>query len=194
MTAPKISKMHNRVKLAAVQKALAHPEKASHLDNMPVPKNDLWDDANVFYDTAMAAVQHLEGELLLVLQETMNSPEAQAMVTDSTALANAVKILNKDLTSHLERLNSIKAKHDGKSGAVKTIDEAKQVFQIHTEYQEALEAYEGNIIPLHAQITYLLGLNHQVADALLKAEQDPKVITDIEIKEPVVEQPAVKVE
>lgn len=191
MSAPKISKMHNRVKLASVQKALNNPNTASPIDNLPVPKNDLWDDANKFYDVAMGAVQHLEGELVSVLQETLDSPEAQAMVTDSKALDSAVKILNKDLVSHLARLNSIKEKHADKSGAVKTIEEAKHVFQIHTEYQEALEAYEGNIVPLHAQIIHLLGLSHQAADAILSTEQDPKVITDIEIKAPVVEEQSV---
>lgn len=170
----KLSKMH--------QKVIDKKNLAKGISN-----NVFWDEAESHYQNCMNAIHQVEGQLVDVLSDLTQHQEKLALVQDQQALANNINILNKDVQEHIQRLNTIHAKHQDRSGGTCSPDEHMLLLQIHGEYAEALDIYQANILPTISFILEQIG----AAEALIKAAQEEvqptkeeiPVITDVVVED-----------
>lgn len=192
------SKMHQRVRDAAEGKTLGNLGGAG----TQVAKNSFWDDANTTYLASVQALSKSETYLLSVLEDSVADPVRSKMIKNPGELAQAVNILNRDLTAHHERLDGIYARHKDNKGGAKTMHDIQEVLAIQDEYTTAANIFSNIIVRDQELVLDLLGITEEAAQYVMNTPiavvptaqelaADPNVITDIEIKsEPVVTQPS----
>lgn len=91
-------------------------------------------------------------------------------------LADNVTLLNKDIVDHVGRLNAIHDNHKNKSGGIKSPEEGLEVIQINGKYQEVMEIYTANIVPV---ICHILEQIAPAQEAMTQVVQQDKVQKDL---------------
>ncbi len=182
MSIPKISKVHGAVldrKAARTADAiLSGGSIPANIKKRGMKDNSLWDDVEKHYILANKAMAKVDGTLLEAIEDTLSDPAKVARIKDSQELVVLVGTLTRDLEAHVDRLNKIHEQHAGKSGGV-GIEELSEVLKMHTQYQEAAEIYDGNIVPLHTQILQILGGVDEVADIVIQDQQAQAELSEI---------------
>lgn len=132
-----------------------------------VSNNVFWDEAKSHYNSCMAAIEQVEGQLVVILSQIAEDAHKLSLVQDPIGLSNNINILNKDIKEHFERLNQIHSKHEGRTGGTVTPDDHMLLLQIHGEYAEALDIYQANIVPTVSYILEQIG----AAEEIVKAQE-----------------------
>lgn len=178
MSNKKISKMHQRA---------LDSKKAKAIND-----NNFWDDCNAHYDMSTQAIHKVEGTLAEDLEVIVNTPELMSEIKDVVGLESNLTILRKDITDHVARLNDIKENHKDKTGGIKTPEEGVEVIQINGKYQEAMEIYNANVIPvvchIYEQIAPAQKKLYEMIQKLSEEDKqkqditDPNVVSDAVVK------------
>lgn len=104
-------------------------------------------------------------------------------VPDKKGTVDHIRGLAKDVRFFGEELSKICEQHKGKSGIVKDSDETIEAIKIFEGYVNWQQEYHSVIIPTITFLSEQAGLSAE----LVEKEQgltNPKVISDIEVKEP----------
>lgn len=170
----KISKMHQRVIDAGNRKKALN-------------ENRFWDDCNNHYKMSTQAIHDVEGALASELDIIVNTPELCAKIVDQQGLADNLTILRKDLSAHVQRLDDIYENHKDKSGGIADAEEGVEVIQINGQYQEAMEIYQANIVPIVCHVMEQIAPAQQALSEFIKSKQekdlvDTSVISDVVVK------------
>lgn len=104
--------------------------------------NTLWDDLNKLYLECIAVTTTPARVLPLV-----KNKELLEKIENVKDLKESLTILTKDVVSYSEKLNSIKAKHEGKTGKVVNEDDILFSYSLVSEYQKWLESYQIVVLP-----------------------------------------------
>ena len=173
----KISKIHQRVIDAGNRKKALND-------------NRFWDDCNHHYEISTQAIHDVEGALATELDVIVNTPELCEKITDQQGLADNLTILRKDLSAHVQRLDDIYKNHKDKSGGITNAEEGVEVIQINGQYQEAMEIYQANIVPIVCHVMEQIAPAQQALADLIRSKQekdlkdlvDTSVISDAVVK------------
>lgn len=176
MALPRVSPVHRRVIERQAEKiadaVITGKPLPRQVARKRIPKNNFWDDANYDYHTAMDGVAMIDGTLLDAAVQTLNDPEKLAKIEHPEELALALNILQRDLESHIKRLNDIHDQHKDIKGSA-SIQDISKVLEFKHKYMEAHEVYEGVVVPMHAQILRLLGDTQVAGQAILNTPDEP---------------------
>lgn len=170
----KISKMHQRVLDAGNRKKALND-------------NRFWDDCNNHYKMSTQAIHDVEGALASELDIIVNTPALCEKIVDQQGLADNLTILRKDLNAHVQRLDDIYKNHKDKSGGIVDAEEGVEVIQINGRYQEAMEIYQANIVPVVCHVIEQIAPAQQALGEFIKSKQekdlvDTSVISDAVVK------------
>lgn len=161
---------------------LARDAKQKEIEKMiKDPEANLmsWEDLESIYEentnmliaanTSMADVYRLPGIIV-------NVPDKKGTIDHIRGLAKDVRFFG-------DQLAKIHSDHAGKTGIVKDSDETVNAIKIYEGYVNWQQEYQSVIIPT---ITFLSEQAGFAAEEIEKAVGvlDPKVVTDVEVKEP----------
>lgn len=192
MSGPKISKMHARVNQTKEERQVRDA-----LDKSP-PPDPFWDEAQKFFEDSITNIDRTHGMLAAHLKAVMANPEERAQIADKEALIANVTALQKDVAKHVETLNQIHSRHEGRTGPIKNADDNMLLMTVHGEYRDATDVYNTITMPLVGEILEATGVTgNLVAQAIVQSleqqqavqeakaqeERDPNVITDVLVKE-----------
>lgn len=148
--------------------------------------NGFWDDCNKHYEVATQAIHNVEGQLAAQLAVIVDTPELAVLINDPQKLADNVSLLNKDVMEHVQRLNAVHENHKDKTGGISSPEEGLEVIQINGRYQEIVEIYDANIVPVICHILEQIAPAQEAMAALIQNKQnditDVNVISDAVIK------------
>lgn len=150
--------------------------------------NKFWDECNKHYDVATQAIHSVEGQLAEQLAIIANTPALVGLIADPMQLADNITLLNKDIVEHVERLNAIHNNHKEKKGSIKSPEEGLEVIQINGKYQEVMEIYSANIVPVICHILEQIAPAQEAMTAVLQQQKaqsdiaDVNVVTDVTVK------------
>lgn len=143
--------------------------------------NAFWDDCNNHYDVATQAIHSVEGQLAEQLSVIAETPELVALIKDPMQLADNVTLLNKDIVEHVERLNAIHDNHKEKTGGIKSPEEGLEVIQINGKYQEVMEIYNANIVPVICHILEQIAPAQEAMNSVIQQQKEQNDIVDINV-------------
>jgi hypothetical protein len=146
--------------------------------------NTCWDEVTAIYGDCVAMLMQNMG----VVQVGRNEGLIVA-VDDKATLAQNLRLLAQDLRIMNEELVKISERHQGKTGGGKTPDEMMESIQVYEMYAMWLQKYDTVVNPTVLHICEIYDLAEQRLGSALaqSASTDPSVITDVEVKETVVE-------
>lgn len=128
----------------------------------PTPdlKNDrVWDALNEIYANCVAY-----SLVPQVLQPYIDNTELTSKISDIDGLLNLVKLLARDVAEFADRLRSIGAQHQHRTGSSGDGNDLMQVFQIQEQYVQWGTSYEAVILPTLSAIADMyasIGANTQ---------------------------------
>lgn len=191
MAVPKISKISARVNMSKSERAVNDALKVSP------PKEAFWDEAEQFYQDALANIEKTHGMLSIHLKTVMADPEQRAQIADKAKLTNSVNMLNRDIEQHAKTIAQIHERHNGRTGGITNSDDHMLLLTVNGEYHDAMNMYHTITMPIVTDILSQTGVvddlvsqaitqevkrQHDLQDARLEEIQDPNVITDVVIK------------
>lgn len=187
MSTPKVSKMHARVNASTEER-----EFMDALRKNP-PPNKFWDDAQNVYEISMAGLEETHGNLVDHIQAMMSDPVRKAKITDMPGLLGNINLLTKDIKTHVDILNEIRALHADKTGGTITPEEHLEVIAINGRYHDAIEMYNTVIMPTVTHIFEQIKLTEELIDDQRRVLEeslaqeaaallDPAVVSDVEAK------------
>lgn len=150
--------------------------------------NTFWDDCNDHFDVATQAIHTVEGQLAEQLDVIVNTPELANLIKDPQQLADNVTLLNKDINEHVQRLNAVHDNHKEKKGGIKSPEEGLEVIQINGKYQEVMEIYDANIVPVICHILEQIAPAQEAMTVMVQESKrkidavDVSVVTDVVVK------------
>lgn len=151
--------------------------------------NKFWDDCNRHYEIATQAIHDVEGQLAEQLSVIVETPELASLIKDPQQLSDNITLLNKDINDHVSRLNAVRENHKDKTGGIKSPEEGIEVIQINGKYQEVMEIYNANIVPVICHILEQIAPAQEVMTQALQSVQgqhellDVNVVSDVQVKE-----------
>jgi hypothetical protein len=195
-TGTKISKMHERVNTAKEERAELGP-----MNDVKIAENTFWDDANSLYLVSKQAIATSYGELTKVVKEIIEDPEKLATIKEPNILLQNIKLVTRDVSEHLDRLDNIYATHKDKTGGTKNPDDHIAVLHTNGQYADALSIYDSVVMPTVAHIFEQIGgaqelLTAQHMQKMLEEKQklaDVNVVSDVPVKEIIVDAGATNV-
>lgn len=176
----------------------------------PPENNTVWDDLNQIA-ARCGQILGSPGVFLPMLRNT----ELMAHVDNMELLNRTASVLARDLGEFSKFYSGILAQHTGKTGASTTPDEHLMAIMLHNDYLVWLEQFEANVRPMIESITEIIAtaeakmgavapeaaadlskevtqhisdhlqINVVAGEPAMTPEQDPGVITDVEVKEAV---------
>lgn len=138
--------------------------------------NKFWDECNSHFEVATQAIHDVEGQLATQLSIIADTPELVGLIKDPQALADNVTLLHKDVNDHVARLNAVRENHKDKKGGIKSAEEGLEVIQINGKYQEVMEIYNANIVPV---ICHILEQIAPAQEAMTQGMQQDKAQQDL---------------
>lgn len=143
--------------------------------------NAFWDDCNHHYKVATEAIHAVEGQLADQLAIIVDTPELAALIKDPAQLADNVTLLNKDIVEHVQRLNAVHENHKEKTGGIKSPEEGLEVIQINGKYQEVMEIYDANIVPVICHILEQIAPAQEAMTAMFQQQKEQSDIADVNV-------------
>jgi hypothetical protein len=143
----------------------------------------IWDDLENMYQNCVQALASPG-----VIGAFSQRKDLIALVQDKQVLVARIRMLQSDTEQMRAELNAIHQQHQGKTGGSIDPDELIQAFPLYEYYQLWLQKWNANIMPTVAHILEIftdaeIEQQRQRAAAQLTPEQDPTVITDVEVKQ-----------
>ena len=177
----KVSKMHKRVNSTPEERLL------QDVDNVKVPVNTFWDEAEALYATCIVGLDKTHGLLASHIQSIMADPEQRIKIKDVAGLTANINLLSNDIQKNIECLDEIHALHAGRTGGTVTPDDHMLVLQINGRYAEVIEMYNTVTMPTVAHIFEQTNITDDLIASqimnVLEAEQrnmlDPSVTSDV---------------
>lgn len=145
-------------------------------------KTAAWDDVNAI---------HMQCCKLLIshtaLSGLIQNPEVIAEIQDKALFTKNVHMLSADLTALSNELAGLKKLHEGKSGRASTYDDHLYAIEVYEKYVIFISRHDSVVMPtanhLAEQVQDAVDrVNRKKAD-MLTPEQDPNVVTDVEVRE-----------
>jgi len=181
-------------------------------DNLiqPPENNKVWDDLNQIAGRCGQLLAS-PGALLPILRNA----ELMKHVDNMEHLNRTASVLARDLTEFAKFYSGIRAQHAENTGASSNADEHLKAIMLHNDYLVWTEQFEANVRPMIESVTEIIvaaeaklaaaapevatELSKQVTEHIathlhmnvvaeepgMTPEQDPTVITDVEVKETV---------
>lgn len=143
--------------------------------------NTFWDECNAHYDVATQAIHQVEGQLAEQLSIIADTPELVGLIKDQQALADNVTLLQKDIGDHVARLNAVRENHKDKKGGIKSAEEGLEVIQINGKYQEVMEIYNANVVPVICHILEQIAPAQEAMTHALQQEKAQSDLTDVNV-------------
>lgn len=182
---------------------------ADHLIDPP-KDNTVWDDL-----AQMSVRCHQLLASPAALLPMLNNEALMAKVENTAYLNRTASVLARDMGQFTTFFQGIQQQHHGRSGASTTPDDHLMAVMLHNDYAVFAEQFEANARPMIDSIIEILakaekalqeaqpeeaalvkeqglqalqaavGVELVVEEAPMTPEQDPNVITDVEVKETV---------
>ncbi len=145
--------------------------------------NNCWDDMNsISSQCAQLLGSHAN------ISALAGNPIIIAALKDPSLFAKNVHVLAQDLKAMHNELVALKAMHAGKSGSAKTPDDNLEAISIYEKYMLFIERHQNVVMPTVNHLTEqiqeaidLVAANAKEQDVGIPPEQDPNVITDVEV-------------
>lgn len=152
-----------------------------------------WDELNNIFNACRDTLVGANSDMV----ELFRTPEILANIPDRVNTATSIRGLGGDLKYFTKELNDINAKHFGKVGSPKDEEETIMCLQIFENYVAFESRYQSVIMPTIIYLAEQAGLAKQKMIDDLKALEanstdtatDVNVVTDVAIKETVVDEP-----
>jgi hypothetical protein len=188
--------MHERVNTAKEERAELGP-----MNDVKIAENTFWYDANSLYLVSKQAIATSYGELTKVVKEIIEDPEKLATIKEPNILLQNIKLVTRDVSEHLDRLDNFYATHKDKTGGTKNPDDHIAVLHTNGQYADALSIYDSVVMPTVAHIFEQIGgaqelLTAQHMQKMLEEKQklaDVNVVSDVPVKEIIVDAGATNV-
>lgn len=176
----KLSNMHQRVNNA----------KAG-IEQLPLgvkpQDNKFWDEAQKIYRKCREGSVKGHIQLIQHIQFIMSAPELLDAITDKPTLAQNLTSLSRDISTHIARLDAIYAKHSDRHGGANTPEDLVKYLNINGEYIDAVEIYDGVVLPVVGHIYELIRCVDPLIPAYLEKQKkekelmDPNVVSDAKL-------------
>lgn len=112
-------------------------------------------------------------------------PQLVQHVRDPAQLAKNLRVLSTDLRTLHTELKMIRDTHADRSGVARDVDDNMAAIGVHEKYVLWFERHSAIIAPIStavaAQFSEAEQLMTQAAQSNLSPEQDPSVVTDVEV-------------
>lgn len=202
--ARKLSKMHQRVLDAKkhnqdgvidelVEKTGdASLKELKKLKGLKMPKEKFWDNASSCYHSIKEQVTELYDQTCEHLAALVSTPEGHARWNGDERLNILTKSFLGDYANMMKRLDAVYETHKQHTGTVKDPDEMMKVMMVSGEYSDISEAYLTLMRTTVTEIMDYTGELEAAAEEIreslkdqspLTPQQDPSIITDVEVKE-----------
>ena len=184
----------NRAQRRAQERAAGKPTATQRLNdrvqtqqrlNNFYKHNTLWDDLeNVFQQCATQLITCLSS-----VTNDMSDPVVNKFLVPENLndIHTAFAGMTQDSQSMSDTLAQIHARHINNHGTTRSQDETSRAHLIMNDYHAWQTRYEALIKPnfayLAEQIAVAVNRSRQVADAIVAANTDPTVVTDVVAKE-----------
>ena len=152
----------------------------------------IWDDlTKMFSDFATTLVRANKTTV-----ELYSLPMVAENVPDPENTEIHIKGLERDVVAFSAELNTIYNGHKHKSGPATNDAEVTAAFKIYEHYVDWNNRYQAIILPTVIFLAEQAGLASQkISEGIQKEnEQNPNVVTDVEVKEPTVQEIFTKTE
>lgn len=174
----------------------------------PPPNNRVWDDLNQMSARCGQLLATPGAFLPMLRNEALMKKVENMQLLDRTA-----NVLVRDLAGFTKFYEGIRAQHSNMQGASTTPDEHLRAIMLYNDYNVWMEQFEANVRPMILQIAEIIAaaenllaqdnptevdnLSKQVTSHIathlhmnvvaeepaMTPEQDPSVITDVQVKE-----------
>lgn len=145
-------------------------------------KTAAWDDvANIHVQCCKLLISHTG------LSNLIQNPEVIAEIQDKSLFTKNVHTLNSDLTALANELAGLKKLHEDKSGRASSPDDHLLSIEIYEKYLVFISRHDSVVMPTVHHLTEQIQdavdrVNRKKAD-MLTPEQDPGIVTDVEVRE-----------
>lgn len=167
--------------------------KTSKEDREPLgAPNNVWDELNTQHAALTSGAKEIVARVVYSIAYITQDESRKRHVKDEPALSKLIDILNRDITEHLLRLDSIKAKHSNMTGGLSKKD-SQDVYMLtlslSMNYIEAQEIFDKLCVPTIKQIEEMLvAVRNSIQQEQIESQQakdvlDINVITDVVAKE-----------
>jgi len=148
-----------------------------------------WDDLEGIYKSCSEALVVANNSVV----ELFKIPGVIDNIENRQETKVALLGLSKDIKFFSEELKTIHNVHADKTGLIKDESELGQCLEIFEKYHSFQTTYQSVIIPTVITLSEEVGkaaelINKKIAEQdALAAAQDPNVITEVEVKEPIIQ-------
>lgn len=159
------------------------------LPNLQKQEQQKWEDLEKIYKSCMDALITANNEVVALFK----IPGVMENIENRQETVIALRGLNKDILFFAEELKMIHKYHEGKTGFIEDENELGTSLQIFEKYHQFQTTYQGVIIPTVISLSEAVGKAASAMQAQVNAaeqgltdEQNPNIITDVEVKETIV--------
>ena len=173
MSAPKISRMHQRVIDKSQDKVL----EPLNIDPK-MPENQFWNEAQDLYQRQLAGVDKIEGVIAELAEGVTQHPESMGFIDDPQRVVDDLRVISHDLQSQRQLLDRIHDTHKDRTGSTTTPEDHVAYLGVINQHTQAYEVFESVVIPTANRLAETIGAALQRVVPPVSAEQDPNVISD----------------